>query len=120
MTSRRRRRGSSSDSASSTHAALSSARLGTDYELWYDARYEDGISPVLDTEKRPMGFDQWWLTQMRSHLERFERVLALMNGATPHEELHRALEPQTLQLEVDLTMASLMDTKVTGTPDPSS
>lgn len=89
-------------------------------QVWIDARYESGISPAVNAEERPMGFDEWWLRHMRGHLERFERVLSMMNDATPHEEIHRALEPRTLQLDVDLTMASLMDIDPNGKPKVSA
>ncbi|WP_224243859.1 SMI1/KNR4 family protein [Hyalangium gracile] len=85
-------------------------------QVWIDARYESGITPAENAEKRPMRFDEWWLLHMRSHLERFEQVLAMMNDAVPHEEIHRALEPRTIQLDVDLTMASLMDINPNGSP----
>jgi hypothetical protein len=78
-------------------------------QVWVDARYETGISPAADDPSTPLTFDVWWLGLMRVHLDRFERILALMEAATEHEEIHRRLEPRVLQLEVDETMLSLMD-----------
>jgi hypothetical protein len=78
-------------------------------QVWVDARYETGIIPVTDREGTPMAFDTWWLSEMGGHLGRFERILALMEAATPHEQIHQMLEPGVLQLEVDQTMLSIMD-----------
>jgi hypothetical protein len=78
-------------------------------QVWVDARYEGGIKPILDPQGAPMTFDAWWLASMGAELERFERIAALMRAATPHEEIHRLLEPGVLQLTVDETMLSLMD-----------
>ncbi len=78
-------------------------------QVWVDARYETGISPASDDPTMPVTFDVWWLSVMREHLDRFERVLAFMEAGTDHEEIHRHLEPRVLQLEVDTTMLSIMD-----------
>lgn len=78
-------------------------------QVWVDARYETGISPAARDPATPMTFDAWWLSGMRGHLARFERVLALMEAETDHEEIHRLLEPRVLQLDVDTTMLSIMD-----------
>jgi hypothetical protein len=85
-------------------------------EVWVDARYETGISPAANDPTKPVTFDVWWLSVMRDHLDRFERVLAMMEAETDHEEIHRRLEPRVLQLEVDTTMLSLMDRDPTAKP----
>ena len=64
----------------------------------------------------PLTFDAWWLGVMADHLDRFERVMALMEGGTAHEEIHCRLEPGALQLDVDQTMLSLMDRDPMATP----
>lgn len=66
-------------------------------QVWVDAWYETGISPVTDDPTTPVTFDVWWLDVMRKHLDRFERVLAFMDAETDHEEIHRHLEPRVLQ-----------------------
>lgn len=85
-------------------------------EVWVDARYEGGIAPIANESGTQMTFDTWWLTVMGEHLERFERILALMKAATPHEDIHSILEPGVLQLEVDETMLSIMNQNPTRTP----
>ncbi len=86
-------------------------------EIWWDARYEAaGFDPILTEDGRRLRFDAWWLGIMNRQLERFERVRTLMNTSMPHEEIHRLLDGSILQLEVDQTMASLMNVALTGTP----
>lgn len=46
---------------------------------------------------------------MEPKLKRFERMQKLMRAATPHQEIHRLLEPEMSQLDVDNAMLSLMD-----------
>lgn len=85
-------------------------------QVFWDARYEGGIKPVLDGPNQRMGFDGWWLAGMRRVLDRFERIAALMENRVPHEEIHATLEPGILQLDVDETLASLMNREPSGTP----
>jgi hypothetical protein len=86
-------------------------------EIWWDARHEEaGFDPILARDGTRLRFDTWWLTIMNKHLERFERVRALMNVHTSHDEIHRLLDGSILQLEVDETMASLMNVELSGTP----
>ncbi|MBZ0306886.1 MAG: SMI1/KNR4 family protein [Anaerolineae bacterium] len=89
-------------------------------EDWFDARYEGGISPAVNGSGARMTFDTWWLAVMGAHLERFERILALMKAATPHEDIHHMLEPGVLQLEVDDTMLSIMNQNPKDTPKVSA
>jgi hypothetical protein len=85
-------------------------------QVWADARYYTGISPMTDRQSIPMTFDTWWLAMMREELEKFETIRSLMNSATPHEEIHGVLEPRTLQLDVDQAMLSLMNCDPKGEP----
>ncbi|EYE99986.1 Hypothetical protein CAP_1859 [Chondromyces apiculatus DSM 436] len=85
-------------------------------QVWLDARYEGGISPLRDAARQPLTFDAWWLHDMRALLARFETIAALMHEGTLHEEIHAKLEPRELQLHVDEAMASLMDRDPTGRP----
>ena len=85
-------------------------------EVWVDARYEGGISPITDANGQRMTFDVWWLSMMGRHLATFEHILALMQAGTPHETIHQNLEPSVIQLEVDQIMLSLMDQDPTQTP----
>jgi hypothetical protein len=91
-------------------------RGGPTGQVWVDARYETGISPAGGEQSTPLTFDTWWLSVMEGHLDRFERVLALMEAETDHEEIHRHLEPGVIQLEVDMTMLSIMDRDPTPSP----
>ena len=83
-------------------------------EVWWDARWETGVSPCYQGDST--SFDGWWLGTMRAHLERFEQIHALMRAGTEHEEIHQQLEPGTLQLTIDETMLSLMDVAPDGKP----
>lgn len=86
-------------------------------QVWWDARNDgQGVDRVVDGAGAPQSFDRWWLGYMERILHRFERVAELNLQRTPHEEIHRLLEPGTLQLDVDKTMASLMNQSLTGTP----
>jgi len=85
-------------------------------QVWVDARCETGIWPITDKQSTPMTFDTWWLSEMGAHLQRFEKILALMKAATPHEGIHKMLEPGVLQLHVDDTMLSIMNQDPTGKP----
>jgi hypothetical protein len=85
-------------------------------QVFWDARYEGGIGPAHDRQKQPMHFDAFWLDGMGRLLERFERIAALMAARTPHEEIHTQMDPAHLQLEVDETMASLMNLEPSGKP----
>jgi hypothetical protein len=85
-------------------------------QVFWDARYEGGIGPALDRQKQPMHFDAWWLYHMGRVLDRFERIAALMASRTPHEEIHAQVDHDCLQLEVDETMASIMNLEPKGTP----
>ena len=85
-------------------------------EVWWDARWESGISPYAGDVNFPTTFDQWWLATMRRHLELFERIYALMNAGTDHEAIHQQLEPGVLQLTIDETMLSIMNVNPDGKP----
>lgn len=85
-------------------------------QVWVDARYETGISPFTDNQSTLLTFETWWLNVMEWHLDRFEKILALMEEGIAHEEIHRRLDPRAPQLYVDTTMLSLMDQDPTGTP----
>jgi hypothetical protein len=85
-------------------------------EIWWDARYETGFDPIEQTDGTRLRFDNWWLGIMNGHLSRLERVRALMNARTPHEEIHQQLDGPILQLEVDQMMASLINVELSGTP----
>ena len=85
-------------------------------QIWVDARYETGISPVTDNHSVPETFDSWWLRWMNTHLEQFEKIRALMKAATAHEEIHRLFDPTVPQLKVDQTMLSIMNRDPSGQP----
>lgn len=85
-------------------------------EVWVDARYESGFSPIGNKKWPRMTFDLWWTLGMQEPLDRFENTAALMKAATPHEEIHKQLEPGVLQLDVDLAMLSIIGTDPNATP----
>ena len=85
--------------------------------IWWDARWESGISPYAGDVDYPTVFEDWWMGTMRRHLELFERVSALMNVSTEHEAIHQQLEPGVLQLTIDETMLSIMDVNPAGKPE---
>ena len=87
-------------------------------EVWLDSRnqYPGGFKPLLARDGVRLRFGSWWSLYMNRDLERFERVRALMNAHTPHEQIHQALDSSVGQLAVDQTMASLMDVALLGTP----
>ncbi len=89
-------------------------------QMWFDARYETGISPITNNDSIPQTFDSWWLGWMNAHLNRFEKILALMKNATAHEEIHNQLEPAVLQLDVDKTMLSIMNQNPEAKPRVSA
>jgi hypothetical protein len=87
-------------------------------EVWLDARhhYPGGFRPLTARDGTRLRFDHWWLLYMNHSLERFEHVRSLMNARRPHEEIHRILDGSIMQLEVDDTMASLLNVALRGTP----
>ena len=85
-------------------------------EVWWDARWESGISPYSWFIEYPTTFDEWWLGTMRAHLKIFEQIHALMLAGTDHEIIHRQLEPGAFQLTIDETMLSIMNVDPAGKP----
>lgn len=85
-------------------------------QVWFDSRYESGLSPAEDASGNRLKFDHWWLRTMGAHLEAFEMIQGLMEHGTPHDEIHNRLEPKILQLHIDEMMLSLMDKDPDGKP----
>ena len=85
-------------------------------EVWWDARWETGISPYAGDVNYATTFDEWWLGTMRCHLELFERINAMMKAGVEHETIHQRLEPGVLQLTIDETMLSIMNVNPSGRP----
>ena len=85
--------------------------------VWWDSRWETGISPYSHDANHPTTFDEWWLGTMRAHLELFERISAMMNEGMEHETIHQQLEPGVLQLRIDETMLSIMNVNPAGKPE---
>ncbi len=85
--------------------------------VWWDARWESGISPYSWDVNYPTTFEDWWLGTMRGHLVLFEQITALMEAGTEHEAIHQQLEPGVLQLRIDETMLSIMNVNPAGKPE---
>ena len=86
-------------------------------EVWWDARWETGISPYAGDVNYATTFDEWWLGTMRRHLELFERIYAMMEAGVEHETIHQQLESGVLQLMIDETMLSIMNVNPAGKPE---
>jgi hypothetical protein len=85
-------------------------------QVWWDARWERGLVPVLGRDHQRVTFDAWWLSIMGDHLARFERVWALMQAGAAHEAIHAELDGRGISLEIDQAMLSLMDAPLDGRP----